>query len=91
MTIVSDTNILCLLAAANAFGELQRLFVRSTLSIPPAVRGKLQITVEQGRAYLDIPVTAIAVSEIAVLVLTDEERTLASTLPRRLNLVPPNS
>jgi predicted nucleic acid-binding protein len=82
---VSDTNILSSLAAANAFGELQRLFVRSTLSIPPAVRDELQVAVGQGRAYLDILVTAIAVSEIAVLVLTDEERTLASTLPRRLN------
>lgn len=85
MTIVSDTNILSSLAAANAFGELQRLFTRSTLSIPPAVPDELQEAVDRGRTYLDILSTAIAAGDIPVLALTDHERTLLSTLPRRLN------
>lgn len=85
MTIVSDTNILNSLAAANAFGELQRLFIRSTLSIPPAVRDELQVAVERGRSYLDSLITAIAAGDIPVLALTDDEHTLLSTLPRRLN------
>jgi len=85
VTIVSDSNILSSLAAANAIGYLQRLFARSTLSIPPAVRDELQVAVERGRTYLDRLTTAIAAGEILVLALTDEERTLASILPRSLN------
>lgn len=85
MTVVSDTNILSSLAAADAFEALQRLFVRSTVSIPPAVRDELQVAVDRGRTYLAVVVDAIAAGDIPVLTLTDDERTLAATLPRRLN------
>lgn len=86
MTIISDTNILSSLAAAEALGELRRLFARSTLSIPPAVRDELLVAVNRGRTYLGTLAAAIAAGDIPVLPLTDDERTLASSLPPRLNL-----
>jgi predicted nucleic acid-binding protein len=82
--IISDTNILSSLAAANALDRLQRLFARSTLCIPPSVRDELQLAVERGRVYLEVLATAIAAGEIPVLELTEVERTLATTLPRKL-------
>jgi predicted nucleic acid-binding protein len=85
VTIVSDTNMLSSLAAANALARLQRLFARSTLSVPPAVRDELQIAVERSRTYLEVLTTAIAAGEIPVLELTEEEQALATTLPRKLN------
>lgn len=85
MTIVSDTNILSSLAAVNALSLLHQLFVRSTLSIPPAVRDELQTAVDRGRAYLEPLIAAITAGEIVILELTDEERSLATTLPRKLN------
>ena len=85
MTIVSDTNILSSLAAANALVRLQRLFARSILSIPPAVRDELQVAVERGRSYLQSLTAAISAGEIRVLGLTDEEQAFATTLPRKLN------
>jgi hypothetical protein len=45
VTIVSDTNILSSLVAANALTLLQQLFIRSMLSIPPAVRDELRNSV----------------------------------------------
>lgn len=85
MTVVSDTNILSSLAAADAIEALQRLFARSTVSIPPAVRDELQVAIDRGRTYLVFVVNAIAAGDIPVLLLTDDERTLAAMLPRRLN------
>jgi predicted nucleic acid-binding protein len=83
--VVSDTNILSSLAAADAVEALQRLFARSTVSIPPAVRDELQAAIDRGRTYLASVIDAIAADDIPVLMLTDDERTLAATLPRRLN------
>jgi predicted nucleic acid-binding protein len=83
--IVSDTNILSSLAAANALERLQRLFARSTLSIPPAVRDELLVAVERGRTYLEPLNAAITGGEIPVLDLTKEEQAFATTLPRKLN------
>ncbi len=85
MTIVSDTNILSSLAAINALPLLQRLFARSTISIPPAVLDELQTAVDRGRTYLQPLVAAITAGEIVILELTDEERLLETTLPRKLN------
>ncbi|WP_129676029.1 PIN domain-containing protein [Candidatus Chloroploca sp. Khr17] len=85
MTVVSDTNILSSLAAADAVEALQRLFARSTVSIPPAVRDELQAAIDRGRTYLASVIDAIAADDIPVLTLIDDERTLAATLPRRLN------
>ncbi|NCC34871.1 MAG: hypothetical protein EOM24_23080 [Chloroflexia bacterium] len=85
MTVVSDTNILSSLAAADAVEALQRLFARSTVSIPPAVRDELQAAIDRGRDYLVVVVDAIAAGDIPVLTLTNNEHTLAATLPRRLN------
>jgi predicted nucleic acid-binding protein len=85
VTVISDTNILSSLAAADAIALLQRLFAQSTVSIPPAVRDELQIAIYRGRTYLAVVVDAIAAGAIPVLALTDDERTLAATLPRRLN------
>jgi predicted nucleic acid-binding protein len=84
--IVSDTNILSSLAAAQALDRLQRLFSRSTLCIPPSVRDELRIAVERGRSYLEVVTTAIVAGEIPVLELTVAERALVTTLPRKLGL-----
>jgi predicted nucleic acid-binding protein len=86
VTIVSDTNILSSLAAANALPRLQRLFARSTLCIPPSVRDELRIAVERGRIYLEVLTTAMAAGEIPVLELTEAEHTLVTTLPRKLGM-----
>ena len=59
MTIVSDTNILSSLAAANALALLQQLFARFMLSIPPAVRDELRTAVDRGKASLEPLVMAI--------------------------------
>ncbi len=86
MIIVSDTNVLSSLAAAQALDRLQRLFARSTLCIPPSVRDELRIAVERGRIYLEVLTTAIAAGEIPVLELTEVEHTVATTLPRKLGM-----
>jgi predicted nucleic acid-binding protein len=86
VTIVSDTNILSSLAAANALPRLQRLFARSTLCIPPSVRDELRIAVERGRIYLEVLTIAMAAGEIPVLELTEAEHTLVTTLPRKLGM-----
>ena len=86
MIIVSDTNILSSLAAAQALDRLQRLFARSTLCIPPSVGDELRIAVERGRIYLEVLTTAITAGEISVLELTEAERALVTTLPRKLGL-----
>jgi predicted nucleic acid-binding protein len=85
LTVASDTNILSSLAAAHSLVLLQRLFRRSTIGIPPAVRDELRIAVDRGRTYLEPLVAAITVGEIATLELTEEERALLSALPRKLN------
>ncbi len=85
MTVVSDTNMLSSLAAADAVDRLQHLFARSTVSIPPSVRDKLQAAIDRDRTYLTSVVTAIAAGDIPVIALTEDERALAVTLPRRLN------
>ena len=70
MPIVSDTNILSSLAAANALALLQQLFARSILSIPPAVRDELRKAVDRGKTYLEPLVMAITAGEILLLVMT---------------------
>ncbi|RRR68904.1 MAG: hypothetical protein EI684_16900 [Candidatus Viridilinea halotolerans] len=85
MTVVSDTNILSSLAAADALAALQRLFVRSRIRVPPAVRDELQAAIDRGRTYLAPVIDAIAAGDIPVLALTDNERVLATALPQRLN------
>jgi len=85
VTIVSDTNILSSLAAANALALLQQLFARSMLSIPPAVRDELRTAVDRGKTYLEPLVMAIAAGEILLLELTEDEQSLTATLPRNLN------
>lgn len=85
MIIVSDTTILSSLAAAQALPHLHRLFARSTVSIPPAVRDELQVAVARGRVYLATLMDAIIAGNIPVLALTEDEQVLASTMPRKLN------
>lgn len=71
--------------AANALATLQQLFVRSTLSIPPAVHDEIQTAVDRGRRYLDPLIAAIATGEIATLQLAEEEQSLVTILPRNLD------
>lgn len=85
MTVISDTNILSSLAAAHAVDLLLRLFARSAVSIPPAVRDEIHAGVAGGRAYLTSVADAIATGDIPILPLTDDERTLAAALPQGLN------
>jgi predicted nucleic acid-binding protein len=74
VTIVSDTNILSSLAAANALALLQQLFARSMLSIPPAVCDELRTAVDRSKTYLEPLVRAITAGEILLLELTEDEQ-----------------
>lgn len=85
MTVISDTNILSSLAAAHAVDLLRRLFARSSVSIPPAVRDEIHAGVAGGRTYLAYVVDAVATGDIPIVPLTDDERALAAALPRGLN------
>lgn len=85
MIVVSDTNILSSLAAAQAFPLLLRLFTGSELYIPPAVYEELQLGLTRGKTYLEPVLQAIVADEIQVIDLSLTEKRLMSTMPAKLN------
>jgi predicted nucleic acid-binding protein len=84
--IISDTNILSSLAAAEALPLLFRLFPNNVIYIPPAVQQELQVGLERGQAYLQMILDAVSGGQLQVLPLSDREQHLAGQLPRTLNL-----
>jgi predicted nucleic acid-binding protein len=84
--IVSDTNILSSLAAGDALPVLLRLFVRSTICIPPGVHQELQAGLERGKTYLEPVIQAIKTRHIEVVPLPSEEEQLTLSSPLKLNV-----
>src|SRR5438067_6430404 len=84
--VVSDTNVLSSLAAGDSRPMLLRLFARSELCIPPAVRDELQMGLDRGRAYLEPIFPAITAQHIDVIPLSPDEEQFMRDYPRHLNL-----
>ena len=84
MLIISDTNILCSLAAGNALPLLFRLFPNQIIYIPPAVHQELLSGLAR-RNYLIAVLEAITQNQLQVLMLSAAEQNLAQQLPPRLN------
>jgi len=81
MIVISDTNILSSLAAANSLYLLPKAFPRSQIYIPTAVQAELQIGASRGKSHLQAVLTQIDSHEIGVLTLTEAEQQLSQTLP----------
>ena len=85
MLIISDTNMLSSLAAADALPLLFRLFPHQIINIPPAVQQELQVGLARGSAYLQLILDSVSEGQLQVLPLADREQQLAQQLPRKLN------
>jgi len=70
MCIVSDTNVLSSLAAAEALSLLFRLFPNTALVIPPAVYHELQVGLARGKTQLEKVLAEITNNQIQVLSLS---------------------
>jgi predicted nucleic acid-binding protein len=85
MVIVSDTNILSSLAAADALLLLSQIFPNDTIHIPPAVEQELQAALAFGKQHIDRIFVAIQIGAFHRIELTVTERLRMATLPSRLN------
>lgn len=85
MPVVSDSNILSSLAAADALDLLTKFFRGDTIFIPQAVEQELQAGLAHGAFHLQRVFDAIRRDEIRTLYLTEAEQTLTTTLPRKLH------
>lgn len=85
MIVVSDTNILSSLAAAEVLHYLFQLFPKANICIPPSVQQELQIGLDRQQMYLASVFQAIHAEQIHVLALSMQEQQLSETLPRKLN------
>lgn len=85
MPVVSDSNILSSLAAADALDLLTKLFRGDTIFIPRAVEQELLAGLTYGALHLQRVFDAIDQGEIRTLYLTEAEQTLTTTLPRKLH------
>jgi predicted nucleic acid-binding protein len=84
--VVSDTNVLSSLAAGDSLPALLRLFLRSTLCIPPSVRDELQVGLDKGKTYLEPIFRAVSAQQIEVVPLSPHEEQAMQNYPLRLNL-----
>ena len=84
MIVVSDTNILSSLAAADVSTLLFALFPKAPICIPPTVKQELQAGVAR-QSYLAPVVDAIGSDKIYVLALSAQEQQLSENLPHKLN------
>ena len=85
MVIVSDTNILSSLAAADALPLLLQLFPDDTIYIPPAVEQELQTALAFGRRHVERVLVALTAGMICRIELTAVERSQMATLPSQLH------
>lgn len=85
MVIVSDTNILSSLAAANALPLLSQLFPGDTIYIPPAVEQELQTALAFGRHHVERILAALDAGMICRMELTVAERAQMAVLPSHLH------
>jgi predicted nucleic acid-binding protein len=85
MPVVSDSNILSSLAAADALDLLAYLFRGDKIFIPQAVEQELQVGLTHGAFHLQHIFQAIHNGEIQILRLTEFEQTLTTALPHKLH------
>lgn len=85
MIVVSDTNVLSSFAAAEALPLLVRLFARTQLCVPPAVRAEILTGLDRGNIYLQTILQAIVDGSITVLDLSQDEMQALTGYPSRLN------
>lgn len=85
MVIVSDTNILSSLAAADALSLLAQLFPDDTIHIPPAVEQELQTALAFGKQHIARVFTALENQTLHRIELTDDERFRMAILSPRLH------
>lgn len=85
MAIVTDTNILSSLAAAEALAELPKLFRGETFYLPPAVEQELRQGLIYGKRHIERVFQAVQANFFQVLELTEVERVLTATLPSTLH------
>ena len=85
MAVVSDANILSSLAAADALDFLPKVFLGDDILIPVAVEQELQTGVAYGQSHLKRILQSIETGGIQVSHLTDIERALTISLPRKLH------
>ncbi len=85
MVIVSDTNLLSSLAAANALFLLLQLFPDDTIHIPPAVEQELQTALAFGKQHIKRVFATLERGTFHRIELTIEERLRLTTLPRQLH------
>lgn len=85
MAIVTDTNILSSLAAAEALAELPKLFQGETFYLPPAVEQELRPGLVYGKKHIERVFQAVQTNSFQVLELTEMERVWVATLPATLH------
>jgi len=85
MPVVSDSNILSSLAAADALDLLKQLFRGDKIFIPQVVEQELQTGLLYGASYLQRIFDVIHHGDIQILRLTESEQTLTTALPRKLH------
>lgn len=85
MIVISDTNILSSLAAADSLHLLSSLFPPAQICIPPAVQDELRIGLNYGNTHLEPVLQAISEKKIKVLSLSSTEKHLSQGLPSKLN------
>jgi predicted nucleic acid-binding protein len=85
MVIISDTNILSSLAAANALPILPPLFACDIVHIPPAVEQELQDALAFGKQHVGHVFQALEDGYIRRITLTAMERSSMATLPAHLH------
>jgi len=85
MVIVSDTNILSSLAAADALPLLPQLFPGDTIHLPPAVEQELQTALGFGKRHVERVFEALDAGAIHHIELTPTERSHMTMLPSQLH------
>lgn len=85
MIVISDTNILSSLAAAEAVSLLFQLFPNAQILIPPGVEQELQAGLRRKQVHLAPVFQALTAGHLSVQPLSAKESALAQSLPRKLN------
>ena len=85
MIVISDTNVLSSLAAAESLPSLFQLFPKAQMLIPPAVEQELHAGLQRKQSHLASIFQVIAAGQLLVQPLSEKESTLAQNLPPRLN------
>ncbi len=82
--ILADTDVLSALAKIDRLSLLFALFQTPKLQISPGVFREIAHSLSLGRQYAEAILALIAIGQLEVISLTEEEATFCSTLPRSL-------